>query len=170
MIPLGLGLGRFGAISNFYKNSRGYSKFNDPVKCCWVAVYTRIIIFTLRSFWGVGKLMSFATVSFSPVSLLSATNYRRWRWYRRQIIFFVYLYSWARVCWPLLCLCRPFCIFKTCLDSNPESCRSKQARFPSLVSRTPAIIHDSWKKPEDLVLDSLEPGSWSSRMARICQL
>ncbi len=35
---------------------------------------------------------------------------------------------WARVCWPLLCLCRPFCIFERCLDSDPESCRSKQAR------------------------------------------
>jgi hypothetical protein len=34
------------------------------------------------------------------------------------------------VCWPLLCLCRRFCIFGRCLDSNPESCRSKQqARF-----------------------------------------
>jgi hypothetical protein len=29
------------------------------------------------------------------------------------------------VCWPLLCLCRPR-IFERCLDSNQESCRSKQ--------------------------------------------
>ncbi len=36
----------------------------------------------------------------------------------------------ARVCWPLVCLCRPFCIFERCLgSSNPESCRSKQARY-----------------------------------------
>ncbi len=37
----------------------------------------------------------------------------------------------ARVCWPcpLLCLCRPFCIFERCLDSNLESCRNKQARY-----------------------------------------
>jgi hypothetical protein len=27
---------------------------------------------------------------------------------------------------PLLCLCRPFCNFWRCLDSNPKSCRSKQ--------------------------------------------
>jgi hypothetical protein len=33
------------------------------------------------------------------------------------------------VCWPLLCLCRPFCIIERCLDSNPESCCSKQARY-----------------------------------------
>ncbi len=33
--------------------------------------------------------------------------------------------------WPLLFLCRPFCIFERCLDSNPESCHSKQARFPT---------------------------------------
>ncbi len=31
--------------------------------------------------------------------------------------------------WPLLCLCRPFCMFERCRDSNPESCRSKQARY-----------------------------------------
>jgi hypothetical protein len=32
------------------------------------------------------------------------------------------------VCWLLLCLCRPFSIFESCLDSNLESSRSKQAR------------------------------------------
>ncbi len=31
----------------------------------------------------------------------------------------------TRVCWPLLCLCRPYCNFEWWLDSNPESCRSK---------------------------------------------
>ncbi len=35
----------------------------------------------------------------------------------------------ARVCWPLLCLCRPFFFFERCLDSNPGSCRSKQVRY-----------------------------------------
>jgi hypothetical protein len=40
-----------------------------------------------------------------------------------------YIFWRAKVCWPLLCLCRPFCIFERCLDSNPESCRSKQARY-----------------------------------------
>ncbi len=30
--------------------------------------------------------------------------------------------------WPLLCSCRPFCIFAGCLFSNPESCSSKQVR------------------------------------------
>jgi hypothetical protein len=43
------------------------------------------------------------------------------------------IFFWrARVCWSLLCLtgmCHPFCIFERCLDSNPESCRSKQARY-----------------------------------------
>ncbi len=31
------------------------------------------------------------------------------------------------MCWLLFCLCRPFCTLVRCLDSNPESCRSKQA-------------------------------------------
>jgi hypothetical protein len=35
----------------------------------------------------------------------------------------------ARVCRPFLCFCRPICIFESCLDSNPESCRSKQASY-----------------------------------------
>ncbi len=30
---------------------------------------------------------------------------------------------------PLLMLCRPFCIFERCLDSNPESCRGKHGIF-----------------------------------------
>jgi hypothetical protein len=47
------------------------------------------------------------------------------------ILFFVYFLLRARVCWPLLCLCRPFYILERCLHSNPESCHSKQARHPS---------------------------------------
>ncbi len=46
----------------------------------------------------------------------------------------------ARVCWPLLCLCRPFGTLERCLDSNPESCRSKQAT--NLV-QTPKHRHPS---------------------------
>jgi len=44
----------------------------------------------------------------------------------KVFVLFAHLYCW--VCWTLLCLCRPFCIFERCLDSNPESCRSKQTR------------------------------------------
>ncbi len=50
---------------------------------------------------------------------------------------FVYFCGWLE-CWPHLWLCRPFCIFERCLDSNTESCRSKQVRYhlshPSYVS------------------------------------
>ncbi len=41
----------------------------------------------------------------------------------RTKLLILYLFWWARVCWPLLCLCRPFCRFE------PESCRRKQARY-----------------------------------------
>ncbi len=41
--------------------------------------------------------------------------------------FFVYFFWRARMCRPLLHLCRPFMIFEGCLDSNPEYCRSKLA-------------------------------------------
>ncbi len=43
-------------------------------------------------------------------------------------LFFLENFLRARVCRPLLCLCRPFMIFEGCLDSNPEYCRSKLAR------------------------------------------
>jgi hypothetical protein len=52
------------------------------------------------------------------------------------------------VCWPLLCLCRPFCIFVICLDSNPESCRSKQVRYqlshPSPILSHPSLISNEY--------------------------
>jgi hypothetical protein len=45
-------------------------------------------------------------------------------------LFFFCLFFWrARVCRPLLRLCRPFMIFEGCLDSNPEYCCSKLARY-----------------------------------------
>ncbi len=37
-------------------------------------------------------------------------------------------------CWPLLCLCRPYCIFYRCLESNPESCCSNWATHLSKIS------------------------------------
>ncbi len=50
----------------------------------------------------------------------------------------IFLFFWrASLCWPLLCSCRPFCIFESCLVSNPESCRSKQARYQP----EPPIFH-----------------------------
>jgi hypothetical protein len=54
-------------------------------------------------------------------------------------IFFVYIYWLARVCWPLLCLCRPFCFFERCLYSHPESSLSKQARY-QLSHPSPYLI------------------------------
>ncbi len=34
------------------------------------------------------------------------------------------------MCWPILCMLPIFFIFERCLDSNPESCRGKQALYP----------------------------------------
>ncbi len=41
----------------------------------------------------------------------------------------VYFFGGPIVCWSLLCFCRAFCVFERYLDSNPESCRIKQARY-----------------------------------------
>ncbi len=53
-------------------------------------------------------------------------------WARIETDLFCIFFWRARVCWPLLCLWLPFCISERCLDlldSNAESCRSKQARY-----------------------------------------
>ncbi len=55
--------------------------------------------------------------------------------------FFLYLFGGLE-CRPLLCLCRPFCIFERYLDSNPERCRSNQARY-QLSHPSPYITHPS---------------------------
>jgi hypothetical protein len=58
----------------------------------------------------------------------------------KYFIFWIFFFLRARVCRPLLRLCRPFMIFEGCLDSNPECCRSKLARYrlshPSLYLAT----------------------------------
>jgi hypothetical protein len=46
-----------------------------------------------------------------------------------ELLLFCIFFWRARVCRPLLCLCRPFMIFEGCLYSNPEYCRSKLARY-----------------------------------------
>ncbi len=56
--------------------------------------------------------------------------------------FFLYIFWRARVCRPLLCLCRSFMIFEGCLDSNPEYCRSKLARY-RLSHPSPYLSHPS---------------------------
>jgi len=67
------------------------------------------------------------------------------------INFFFCIFFWrARVCRPLLRLCRTFMIFEWCLDSHPECCRSKLARYrlshPSLVIETCWRITVRWAK------------------------
>jgi hypothetical protein len=54
-------------------------------------------------------------------------------------IFILYIFWRVTVCWQLLCICRSFCIFERCLDSNPESCRSKQARH-QLSNPSPGMV------------------------------
>jgi hypothetical protein len=60
----------------------------------------------------------------------------------------------ARVCWPLLCLWRKFMIYEGCLESNPECCRSKRARYqplPPPQSYIPAVSRSPHNKTLALV-------------------
>ncbi len=65
---------------------------------------------------------------------------------------FFYIFFWrARVCWPLLCLCRPFIIFEGYLNSNLESWRRKQrpsnlATHPSYFATHPSNLANNPSK------------------------
>ncbi len=50
------------------------------------------------------------------------------------------------MCWPLLSLCRQFCIFYGCLKSNPESCRRSPEKLDRIrISRSESrILPDSF--------------------------
>ncbi len=60
----------------------------------------------------------------TPVTCVS----QRCSFYGTTHIFFMYFWR-ARVCWPLLCLCRPFIILEGYLNWNLESWRSKQRQY-----------------------------------------
>ncbi len=83
-----------------------------------VIQYSKSVLCALSQFRGsrsVRYLQGFSCVKF--------LRYRSARFpyaYQCLLIFWRY-----KVCWPLLCLYRPFCIFHRCLGSNPRSCRSK---------------------------------------------
>jgi hypothetical protein len=60
------------------------------------------------------------------------------------------IFFWrARVCWPLLRLCRPFCIFEKWLDSNQKASVASRcatnlaAHLPNLATHLPKRNHPS---------------------------
>ncbi len=92
---------------------------------------------------------SLSLVSGIPAGDGKAANlfYSVLKWYFSLCSFLqeiIFIFFMARVCWLLRCLCGPFCIFGRFLDSNPESSRSKQARFhllylPELTTHLPNL-------------------------------
>jgi hypothetical protein len=58
--------------------------------------------------------------------------------------FFVYIFWLASECWPFLYFfCHPFCIFESCLDSNPESCRGTQEHYQLSYQSLYQLSHSS---------------------------
>ncbi len=72
---------------------------------------------------------------------------------------FLYIFWWARVCWPLLYLCRPFVIFEGCLDSNPESRRRKQASYQHSHPFPYNTMHISYHSGSSQLATMLDPGT-----------
>ncbi len=57
------------------------------------------------------------------------------------------------MCWPILCLCRPFCTFQRCLDSNLES--SVDRHQYSITARMKVALPEEVGKPGAQQDDSL---------------
>ncbi len=71
----------------------------------------------------------------------------------KNTYFFHYFFGGARVCWPLLCLCRPFCVFEICLDSTliatvaSGRATNLATHLPNLATHLPDWILDpAWEK------------------------
>ncbi len=75
---------------------------------------------------------------------LSIQHFPKLNFYlQRGVHNFFSIFFWRfRVCWPPLCLCRPFCIFGWCLYSNLESCHTKHVRY-QLSHLSPELRHPS---------------------------
>ncbi len=70
-----------------------------------------------------------------------------------QIKFFVYFLGGDRVCWSLLCIYRPLCIFERYMDSNPER---TSRRATNLATYLPNLAtHLQRKLPQSYVTSSL---------------
>ncbi len=106
---------------------------------------------------------NFTQVQFSSTEILGA--------FLGYSFFCIFFFWRARVCRPLLCLCRPFMIFEGCLYSNPEYCRSKLARYRlSHPWPIPLISHPSlWVQfSSTSILPALL--RYSFQVQRYCQL
>ncbi len=87
------------------------------------------ILFLWRWFyhWIPSRILKGATHIFtSHVHVLPLSKFYHLAQFKN--LSFLYIFLGARVCWPLLCICRPFMIYEGCLNSNSECCRSKRAR------------------------------------------
>ncbi len=85
-------------------------------------------------------------------------------------LFYLYIFWRTRVCWPLLCLGCPFYIFERCLDSNPESCLSKQARYQhshpspySTIGIFLTYIPQMYRKPQANVHRAMSAENWRGK-------
>jgi hypothetical protein len=66
---------------------------------------------------------------------------------QRHTFLYFFIFFWrARVCWSLLCLCRPIMIFEGCPKSNSECCRSKRARIVALQDPAKKQIGSWWTR------------------------
>ncbi len=51
----------------------------------------------------------------------------------------LYIFWRVRVYWPHIFLCRPFCIFDRCQDSNPDCCRRKHSNLATHLPSSQSV-------------------------------
>ncbi len=125
LLPESLQCAKGGGGVRTRESPQGPSMSSEASPAVWVSSSVRAPK-ARRNFCGVHcssyKCVFFMTGPQLPFTV--TTVCKQW-----HCFLFVYFFRRAKVCWPLICWCRPICIFERCLDSNPESCRRKQARY-----------------------------------------
>ncbi len=159
-----LGLGRFQKFKKNLSSSQGFNFLPDFFYCFLYTMYCPLRTRGCHKagrrpyhvatphpklrFWVKNRIFLYEfRQEMEVLNLESKRNRRGVRTGRPSIfwtIIFLYIFWRARVCRPLLRLCRPFMIFEGCLDSNPECCRSKLARY-RLSHPSPLLSNPSTK-------------------------
>ncbi len=84
-----------------------------------------------RIFFTINKLITASARETSTFEAHNELPRHRWKKFKNftkwEMLFCIFFWRARVLANPGLC--RPFCIFERCLDSNPESCCSNQARY-----------------------------------------
>ncbi len=105
----------------YFETNLDISFKKSALNCVYSVMYSSYlwvpVLLCFAMYWTPGYHMwNFLSTENKCLSTWSGIRYR-YLWKNPWNFFCIFFWR-ARVCWPLLCLCRPFIIFEVCLNSN----------------------------------------------------